>query len=124
MGRTHSAEYELVLRSERYRAVRGEAIRRAGGCCRQCGRASKSLDAHHWRGYSVLGREQPEDLEILCRVCHDRRHHPGRVGVWFWGMVWRIGLAWVVLQVLWWIFGAMVRLWGMPSYLQQVFVSS
>lgn len=31
------------------------------------------LDVHHVT-YARLGQELPEDLEVLCRSCHDKRH--------------------------------------------------
>ena len=31
------------------------------------------LDVHH-KTYARLGCEAPEDLEVLCRACHDERH--------------------------------------------------
>ena len=73
MGRRHSAQYEAVLASERWRQVRAEAIRRAGYRCIACGRGG-TLDVHHARGYRNLGREQPEELQALCRECHDALH--------------------------------------------------
>lgn len=40
---------------------------------------AKGLDVHH-RTYAHLGNEYPDhldDLEVLCRVCHKRRHAAG-----------------------------------------------
>ncbi len=73
MIRGHSREYEEVLVSERWRAVRAETIRRAGYRCqaRGCG---GSLDVHHAYGYRNLGNERPDELQALCRSCHDHVH--------------------------------------------------
>ena len=63
------------------RAVR----ERARNCCEDCGCAGP-LEMHHlrYRRYvelrhvpdrvSLLGREEPEDLDLLCRACHRNRH--------------------------------------------------
>jgi 5-methylcytosine-specific restriction endonuclease McrA len=77
MARRHSAEYEATLESERWREVRLEALKQAGFQCSRCGTRQGPLDAHHWRGYSMLGQEAPQDLMILCRRCHDQVHAPG-----------------------------------------------
>ena len=107
MGRRRSAQYEAVLASERWRQVRAEAIRRAGYRCIACGRGG-TLDVHHARGYRNLGREQPEELQALCRECHEAlhvRHHARRAGclrtlVWIVVMSFAIQLAATVVPML------------------------
>lgn len=71
--RQHSALYNDVMHSERWRMVRAQALRRARWRCERCGTRG-SLDAHHWRGYAMLGRETVFDLMMLCRDCHNTAH--------------------------------------------------
>jgi ribosomal protein S27AE len=100
MAGRHSFEYESVLHSERWRKVRAEALRRARHRCQRCGASADELrlDAHHWAGYSMLGRERPEDLQILCRPCHDRVHSPGFYSTGFLKL-----LFWIVVLVIAWV---------------------
>lgn len=51
------------------------AMKRAAGHCEDCGNTLKHghIHAHHTT-YKRLGREYPEDLQILCLICHERRH--------------------------------------------------
>ncbi len=60
---------EQYLRSDHWRAARKVAIQRAGYRCQRCG-ATGRLDAHHLT-YQRLGAEDDQDLEVLCRPCHD-----------------------------------------------------
>jgi len=67
-----SDEYKRYLVSAQWQVTRARAIIRAGGRCERCA-ATQQLEAHHLT-YERLGREKPEDLEILCRKCHRRYH--------------------------------------------------
>jgi uncharacterized membrane protein len=54
----------------------------------------------------MLGRERPEDLQILCRRCHDKVHSPGfystgLLKVVFWA---------IVLVCVWVVFAHLVHL--------------
>jgi hypothetical protein len=108
MIQRHSGQYDAVLVSDRWRAVRAEAIRRAGYRCVRCGRDGR-LDVHHAHGYRNLGRERPEELQALCRSCHDWVHAQRRVfdagclGVLFWVVI--IAIA---LEVAWWLASTLV----------------
>ncbi|MBV9327469.1 MAG: HNH endonuclease [Chloroflexi bacterium] len=73
MARRHSAAYTAYLGSERWRLLRADVIRRAGYRCSACGRGGR-LDVHHARGYRNLGNERPEELQALCRTCHEAIH--------------------------------------------------
>lgn len=85
LGRRHSALYRAHLRSPEWRAIRKEALERAGYRCAFCGRAKapgRPLQVHH-NTYVNLGHERPEDLTVLCAGrggCHavadrQRRSH-------------------------------------------------
>lgn len=68
------------------RHVRGESVThrqrlrlglwvRANGACEDCGRSGEgvALDLHHL-DYSRYGHEEPSDVTLICRDCHERRH--------------------------------------------------
>ncbi len=46
------------------------ALQRAGRKCQECG-YKKGLAVHHLT-YARLGREDPEDLRVLCKPCHSK----------------------------------------------------
>lgn len=67
-----SHAYREYLRSDHWRSTRRDALERAAHACQLC--ASKyRLDVHH-RTYDRLGAERPEDLTVLCRMCHEKHH--------------------------------------------------
>jgi 5-methylcytosine-specific restriction endonuclease McrA len=99
--RRHSRRYEAVLTSQRWRLLRAEVIRCADYSCACCGRGGV-LDVHHTRGYRHLGREQPGELEALCRDCHTALHssralvNGGCLRTLFWAVI----IA-VAIQAMW-----------------------
>jgi hypothetical protein len=90
----HSTQYEAVLASDRRRLLRAEVIRRGGYRCQACSRGGR-LDAHHARGYRNLGRERPEELQVLCRECHAAVHDSHRVANagWLKLLLWLVVIA-------------------------------
>jgi len=52
--------------------TRAAVLARAAGGCERCGMRYK-LELHH-RHYDSQGREVPDDLLALCRVCHEAEH--------------------------------------------------
>lgn len=62
--------YEEHLSSKAWQELRQQVIARQNGLCR-CG--SPGTDVHHLT-YQRLGKEQLEDLELLCRACHQHEH--------------------------------------------------
>lgn len=44
----------------------------AGWKCQECGSPTR-LTGHH-RHYLNIGNEPPDDIEILCWPCHQKRH--------------------------------------------------
>jgi 5-methylcytosine-specific restriction endonuclease McrA len=68
--------YQRYLRSERWRLLRKQVLRRAGWRCECCGRRGP-LDVHHLT-YERFGRELLGDLQALCRDCHDGAHREAR----------------------------------------------
>ena len=65
----------VYLRSEHWRITRNEEIRMAKHLCQGCGVSDdiSSLDVHHL-SYEHLGYEQPGELIVLCRKCHEGMH--------------------------------------------------
>lgn len=66
--------YYEYLKSEKWQAVRLEALVREKAHCQICGEESISNDAHHvWYPESVWDTTEAQ-LVILCRPCHDFLH--------------------------------------------------
>lgn len=84
--RKRRKRYAQFLRSPQWRAIRKAALARARHCCERCDRAFIIGDAglqptvHHKTYARFGGDEQPEDLEALCKRCHDIHH--GRDVLW------------------------------------------
>jgi 5-methylcytosine-specific restriction endonuclease McrA len=74
---THS--YLEYLDSPEWWAIRRTAMRRANWTCERekpgDPRHEGPLDVHH-RHYDTLGNENPDDVEVLCQVCHRSEHVP------------------------------------------------
>lgn len=70
-GQEHSRDYSDYLRSSEWKKKRKAAVKQAHGICQRCGRTeySRRIEVHH-RTYERLGRELPEDLEVICVECH------------------------------------------------------
>lgn len=64
--------YAVYLATPWWQRRRKEAIKRAGGKCRRCGRVNR-LQVHH-KTYERLGCELDADLLVLCRMCHRKEH--------------------------------------------------
>jgi 5-methylcytosine-specific restriction endonuclease McrA len=67
-------QYLDYLESPEWWALRKRALQRANYRCERCGRQG-ALEIHH-RDYGNLGKEQLEDLEVLCPPCHRRERWP------------------------------------------------
>jgi hypothetical protein len=71
-------EYAQYLASEDWQQRRKDVIANAGHQCERCdlprwvARLVYDQDLHvHHLNYQNRGNEQPEDLEVLCRRCHE-----------------------------------------------------
>lgn len=60
------------LKSPEWSARRRAALDRANHRCQLCN-ATQNLNVHH-RTYENWGKEQPEDLTVLCEDCHAKFH--------------------------------------------------
>jgi 5-methylcytosine-specific restriction endonuclease McrA len=69
------AAHRVYLRSAEWKSRRTSALDRAGDRCMDCGSTS-NLHVHHLT-YKRWHDERPDDLRVLCRRCHGRRHRTG-----------------------------------------------
>jgi len=72
-----SRNYASYLATGHWRALRRDALERAGRRCTSCGfdpQGMIDLLEVHQRTYERLGCEQPDDLVVLCRACHAGEH--------------------------------------------------
>jgi len=66
------SDYEAYLGSLWWKEQREKALERAKHRCQLCNR-DYNLQVHH-RTYERLGCEEPEDLTVLCKSCHQWFH--------------------------------------------------
>jgi hypothetical protein len=71
--RNDGFDYDAYLASPEWWQRREAAVAAAGGRCQLCN-GTKNLNVHH-RTYVRLGRENPSDLTVLCRGCHEKHHN-------------------------------------------------
>jgi len=64
--------YREYLRSPQWQRKRKGALKRAGNRCQLCNSPAR-LQVHH-RTYDRIGNEAPDDLIVLCSVCHKTFH--------------------------------------------------
>ena len=68
--------YKRYLRTEHWRKLRFEVLKRSGGQCERCGyRPWKRgvLQVHH-KTYDNVGHETADDLICVCAKCHMELH--------------------------------------------------
>lgn len=68
----HYEAYRKYLHTSAWKKKRKQALTRAGHRCESCA-SGASLTVHHLT-YDNLYREPLEDLQVLCRPCHERVH--------------------------------------------------
>jgi 5-methylcytosine-specific restriction endonuclease McrA len=73
-------EYLAYLRSPWWTARKAAVRKYRGDHCERC-HCRYRLELHH-RTYKRLGRELPEDVELLCWACHRREHGYQRAERW------------------------------------------
>lgn len=64
--------YKNHIASPKWKAIRANVIAIRGSKCEECGSTSR-LHVHHLH-YRTFGDELPEDLKVLCKNCHDKKH--------------------------------------------------
>jgi len=63
----------IRLRSEAYKALRREVLKRDGWKCQACGTIA-GLEVHHLQRRSQLGDDSASNLITLCSECHRVLH--------------------------------------------------
>ena len=68
---THKQKYHNYLRSDKWSAIRTQVIKDRESCEKCWG--NERLEVHH-KTYANVFKEQMEDLQLLCRRCHQEAH--------------------------------------------------
>lgn len=63
----------IYLLSDHWKHLRSSALKTKGECCEDC-KKTKRLDVHHLN-YRNIFDVALDDLQILCRRCHEKRHN-------------------------------------------------
>jgi hypothetical protein len=71
--------YRDYLASDQWKSLRLSVICRDRCRCVRCGSCER-LEVHH-KTYARRGFEEMDDLETLCRSCHERHHDRARAGL-------------------------------------------
>jgi len=77
----NKAEYQKYLSSDHWKRTRRYAILNSGNRCQRCGISlalwsdinTSPLEAHHLT-YERIWGERPDDLVVLCPICHEHIH--------------------------------------------------
>ena len=71
----YDGDYPKYLESNYWKILSRAAKNAFGRQCHRCGSSDVRLDVHH-KTYEHIGRELyfPDDLEVLCMVCHAKEH--------------------------------------------------
>jgi hypothetical protein len=64
--------YREYLRSDKWREIRAQRLKKDDFTCVMCG--DKAKDVHHATYPSTWGTEDISSLASLCRKCHERHH--------------------------------------------------
>lgn len=64
--------YDDYLQTQHWKSVRKRTFAMQEHLCAECGRTT-NLQVHHLT-YARRGAERNEDLQVLCRTCHMKRH--------------------------------------------------
>lgn len=65
-------KYRNYLKSDAWAQLKIDLYNQRGRNCEICG-SSRRLEVHHLT-YKNVYKEEPEDLLILCRKCHQQEH--------------------------------------------------
>lgn len=68
----HKQKYYDYLNSKEWADIRLDMYEIKGNKCERCGN-KQQLEIHHI-SYKNIFNEEPEDLELLCRSCHQKEH--------------------------------------------------
>ena len=64
--------YAMYLTSKHWRSLRAKVLKRDERKCVKCGKSEKHMhvDLLEYKGF---GKEKMEDLQTLCKVCHQKK---------------------------------------------------
>ena len=65
---------QSYLKSDKWNTLRKAVLKRDNYTCKQCGISQVPLEVHHVT-YARFGNEWTEDLESVCRDCHQAIHN-------------------------------------------------
>jgi len=66
-------KYKKYLLSKEWNDIKIDLFEFRGKKCERCG-STNQIQVHHLT-YKNVFNEEPEDLEILCKVCHKEEHN-------------------------------------------------
>jgi hypothetical protein len=67
-------KYLKYLKSDEWAEIRDVVIKKYGSICQCCLEKTKYPQVHH-KTYENLYNEEPEDLTLLCKKCHEKKHN-------------------------------------------------
>ena len=67
------SKYLKYLKSKEWGIIRTDMCEMYNSTCQDCLKKVKFPQVHHLT-YKNLYNEEPEDLTLLCRKCHEKRH--------------------------------------------------
>lgn len=70
--------YQDYLKTDWWQQFRQFALKRANYRCQICNGTTGGLNVHH-RTYERRGFEEPTDVIVLCRNCHEMFHREGKL---------------------------------------------
>jgi len=73
------ADYNDYIHSDKWLERRRQALLRDGFRCQKCG-SRRYLHVHHLT-YARFGNEKLDDLQTVCKACHEKIHGR-RIGWW------------------------------------------
>ncbi|MAX51564.1 MAG: hypothetical protein CMH22_06250 [Methylophaga sp.] len=73
----YKKKYYDYLKSSKWKNLRNLILGKRGRVCERCSKdlSNEKADLHH-KTYENVFNEKEEDLEILCRPCHEKEHKP------------------------------------------------
>jgi predicted HNH restriction endonuclease len=74
--------YWDVLKSERWKHLRADAIAETGGRCEACGYFGRQRLRLRHKHFRTLGQETRDDVELLCPWCHNSERREWRQRYW------------------------------------------
>jgi 5-methylcytosine-specific restriction endonuclease McrA len=69
-------KYSEKLKDPRWQKRRYEIIKQRKSTCEMCGYIGSKLNIHHLRYDGEPWESKDEDLMLLCKECHRKKHRP------------------------------------------------